>query len=428
MNVFGFALILSALLGLPLFALFAGLALLLFQNANINSAAVIIEFYRLANTPMLVAIPLFTFAGYLLAYSDAPKRLIQFSQTWIGWLPGGLAFVTILTCAVFTAFTGASGVTIIALGGLLLPMLLQDQYKEKFSIGLITSTGSIGLLFPPSLPVILYGIVGKTSVDQLFIAGILPGILLITLIAIYSVNTSRNIQTYQFEWNKALTALKLAKWELPLPIIVLVGIYGGFFTVTEAAAITAAYVFVVEVWVHKEIQLVKDVPRIAKESMVLVGGILIILGSALGFTNYLIDEQVPNKIFEWMKPIIQNKWLFLLILNLFLIIVGMLMDIFSAIVVVVPLIIPIAQQFQIDPIHLGIIFLTNLEIGYLTPPVGLNLFMASFRFQKPLLNLYTSTFPFLILMIIALMMITYIPALSLVLVRWFQPQSVPLQF
>lgn len=425
MNVVIFGLIFAAIIGLPLFALFAGLALTFFNISEISAAAVIIEFYRLANTPTLVAIPFFTFAGYLLANSKAPQRLIQLSQAWIGWLPGGLAFVTIITCAIFTAFTGASGVTIVALGGLLLPMLLQEKYTEKFSVGLITSTGSIGLLFPPSLPVILYGIVGKTSIDQLFVGGIIPGMLLITLVSIYAVKTSKDLPKYTFEWQRAIKALNLAKWEIPLPLIVLIGIYGGFFTVTEAAAVTAAYVFFVEVLILKEIKLFKDVPRIAKESMMLVGGILIILGTALGFTNFLIDQQIPDKLFQWVKPFIQSKWMFLLIINLFLIIVGMLMDIFSAIVVVVPLIIPIAKQFEIDPIHLGIIFLTNLEIGYLTPPVGLNLFMSSYRFQKPLLSLYRSTLPFLLLLLLALVFITYIPELSLFLIRLFNLQAIP---
>lgn len=419
----GFVII--ALAGMPLFALFGGLALTLFRLVEINSAAVIIEFYRLANTPTLVAIPLFTFAGYLLANSKAPERLIRLSQAWIGWLPGGFAIVTVITCAIFTAFTGASGVTIIALGGLLLPMLLKENYSEKFSIGLITSTGSIGLLFPPSLPVILYGIVGKTSIDQLFLGGILPGFLLVTIVSIYAVKSSSAQPKFNFQSNSAFQALSDAKWELPLPIVILVGIYGGFFTVTEAAAITAAYVWIVTVWIHREIKILSDIPRIIRESMILVGGILIILGTALGFTNYLIDEQVPNKLFEWIQPIIQNKWVFLLVLNIFLIIVGMLMDIFSAIFVVVPLIIPIAQQFQIDPIHLGIIFLTNLEIGYLTPPVGLNLFMSSFRFKKPLISLYRSTFPFLIAMLIALLIITYYSDLTLFLVRLFQPNAIP---
>ncbi len=412
-------LILLALLGAPLFSIIAAIALLSFYFLGIDTSAVIVEMYRLTSAPTLIAIPLFTFAGYVLAESNAPKRLVNLSRALFGWMPGGLAIVVLVTCAFFTAFTGASGVTIVAIGGLLYPMLRQEGYPEKFSLGLITSSGSLGLLFPPSLPIILYAVVAKINVDQLFLAGIIPGFLLIILLSIYS--TQRGIKsavpTTPFHWNNLWLGLKEAFWEIPLPFIIIGGIYGGLFTATEAAAITAFYVLIIEVFVYRDLNLFKDIPRIIKESMVLVGGILVILGTALGLTNYLIDEQVPMKILNFMQTFISSKVFFLMMLNVLLLIVGCMMDIFSAIIVVVPLIVPIAREFGVDPIHLGVIFLTNLEIGYLTPPVGLNLFISSFRFDKPILQLYRASVPFLLILLAALLIITYLPELSLWLVR-----------
>ncbi len=417
--------ILIALAGAPLFAIFGGLAVALFTRDGIDPAAAIIEFNRLASQPILIAIPLFTFAGYLLARSNAPNRLIRLSRAWIGWIPGGLALVTLLACAVFTAFTGASGVTIIAIGGLVYPILLQEKYPQRFSLGLVASSGSIGLLFPPSLPVILYGIVAKTSVDRLYVGGMLPGIMMILFLAFYSVKVAMPLERIKFDWGNAIASLKEAKWDLPLPFIILFGIYTGKFTVAEAAAITAGYVLIVEVFIHREVSLTKQLPKIMRDSMILVGGIKIILGCALAFTSYLIDAQVPNRLFEWISTFIASKYVFLLLLNVFLLLVGTMMDIFSAIVVVVPLIVPIANQFGVNPIHLGIIFLTNLEIGYLSPPVGMNLFMASYRFKIPLMRLYRVALPFLILMFIALLLITYVPELSLGPVDFFFPKDVP---
>ncbi len=412
-------LILLALLGAPLFSIIAAIALLSFYFLGIDTSAVIVEMYRLTSAPTLIAIPLFTFAGYVLAESNAPKRLVNLSRALFGWMPGGLAIVVLVTCAFFTAFTGASGVTIVAIGGLLYPMLRKEGYPEKFSLGLITSSGSLGLLFPPSLPIILYAVVAKINVDQLFLAGIIPGFLLIILLSIYSTHKGNKsaVPTTPFKWNNLWLALKEALWEIPLPFIIIGGIYGGLFTATEAAAITAFYVLIIEVFVYRDLNLFKDIPKIIKESMVLVGGILVILGTALGLTNYLIDEQVPMKILNFMQTFISSKILFLMMLNLLLLIVGCMMDIFSAIIVVVPLIVPIAREFGVDPIHLGVIFLTNLEIGYLTPPVGLNLFISSFRFDKPILQLYRASLPLLLILIIALLIITYVPGLSLALVR-----------
>lgn len=421
--IIGLVLLLLALFGIPLFAIISLIALLAFHFADIDVMVVIIELYRLASSPILLAIPLFTFAGYLLAESRTPQRLVNLSRTMLGWIPGGLAIVTLVSCAVFTAFTGASGVTIIALGGLLFPVLLKDNYPEKFSLGILTSSGSLGLLFPPSLPIILYGLVSGVGIDKLFLAGILPGILMVTLLSLYSVFVvkDRHLPTTPFSFKNMLKAMREAVWEIPLPFIILIGMYGGYFTATETAAVTAFYVFVVEVLVYRDIKIKSDLPRVMRQSMVLVGGILVILGAALGLANYLVDAEIPNKILDFMKTFISSKALFLITLNLFLLVVGFMMDIFSAIMVVVPLIIPIAKNFGVDPVHLGIIFLANLEIGYLTPPVGLNLFISSFRFNKPIIHLYRASFPFLLMLLVALILITYVPDLSLFLVRFFSP-------
>jgi len=415
----------TGLLGAPLFIVFGAISLLAFHTAGIDSSATIIEMYRLASAPTLVAIPLFTFAGYLMAESKTPERLIAIAKPLFGWMPGGLAIMAIAACAFFTAFTGASGVTIIALGGLLYPILLKEKYPDNFSMGLVTTCGSVGLMFPPSLPLILYGLISSTNIDKLFIAGIAPGFLIILLLSLYGIFVNRNIkiQRHPFSLKELKVAIQKAGWEIPLPFIILFGIYGGFITASEAAAVTAAYVFVVQVFIYKDLKLTTDVPRIAKQSMVLVGSIVVIFAVAMGFTSYLIDEQVPMKLLEWIRSYITSKAMFLLALNIFLLVVGSLMDIFSAIIVVVPLIIPIAKEFGVDPIHLGIIFLTNLEIGYLHPPVGLNLFLSSIRFKRSIVNLYWVTLPFLILLVLALIIITYMPSLSLGLLRFFSPAS-----
>ena len=417
--LFGLFFLVMALFGTPLFIIIGSIALLLFYNQGIDSSAIIIEMYRLANAPALLAIPLFTFAGYLLSESDTPKRLVNISRALFGWMPGGLAVVALVSCAIFTAFTGASGVTIIALGGLLLPSLLSENYPEKFSLGLLTSSGSLGLLFPPSLPIILYALVAQISIDKLFLAGILPGSLMVGLLMVYSVFIGKRtkLPVVPFSGKYLFLAIKDARWEIPLPFLIIGGIYGGLFTVTEAAAITAVYAIIVEVFLYRELSFFKDIPRIMRESMLLVGGILIILGTALGLTNYLIDAEIPTKILNLMQQYVSSKIWFLVMLNIFLLVVGCMIDIFSAIIVVVPLIAPVALNFGIDPIHLGIIFLANLGIGYSTPPVGINLFIASFRFKQPIPKLYLAAIPFLIILLISLVIITYVPDLSLWLVH-----------
>ncbi len=413
---------LGAICGAPLFIVLGGLALIFFAAVGINSQAVIIELYRLASAPTLIAIPLFTFAGFILAESNSPKRMVDLYRAVFGWMPGGLAIVSFVACAFFTAFTGASGVTIIALGGLLYPILINEKYSEKFSLGLLTAGGSLGLLFPPSLPLILYGIIAQVNIDALFLAGIIPGTLLVVLLSAYSVRSGKkfSIPRQRFEFAKVAEALKNSAWIVPLPLIILGGIYSGIFTASEAAAVTAVYALVVEAFIYRDVSIRRDIPRIAANSMILVGGVLIILGCALGLTNYLVDEQIPMKIMATMKQYISSKLAFLALLNIFLLIVGCLMDVFSAIIVVVPLIAPIAKEFGVNPIHLGIIFLTNLEIGYLTPPVGMNLFISSFRFKKPLPEVYRSVVPFIAVLIVALIIVTYVPELSLFLVDLFK--------
>jgi C4-dicarboxylate transporter DctM subunit len=404
-------------LGLPLFAGIMAAAMLGLYVSQVQLAAIPIEIYRLANAPVLLAIPLFTFAGYLLSRGNTSARLVRFSRSLFGWIPGGLGVVALVSCAFFTAITGATGVTIIALGGLLFPALISEGYDENFSLGLMTSSGSLGLQFPPSLPIILYGFVSGTSIETLFVAGILPGILIVGIPCLFSVYMGRKwrLERPAFSTREFLSALKGAAWELPIPLLIVAGIYSGFCTATEAAAMTVVYVLFIKVVIFQELRLIKDLPDIMVESMKMVGGIMIILGAALGFTNYLVDAFIPMKILRLMEGMVGTKIGFLLVLNLFLIVVGCMMDIFSAILVVVPLIVPLASRFGIDPVHLGIVFIANLGIGYNTPPVGLNLFIASSRFDRPVVQLYRATLPFLLLLLLALLFITYWPSLSLVL-------------
>ncbi len=409
-----------AVLGSPLFVVMAALALLSFHGAGVDPSVVIIEMSRLADTPMLLSLPLFILAGTILSESKAPVRLLDLSNVLLGWLPGGLAVIALVVCSVFTAFTGASGVTIFALGGLLFPAMLKDRYPEQFSLGLITTSGSLGLLFPPSLPLILFGVIAETRIDHLFLAGILPGLLMLLLLGAYSIKkgaAGRGLRQ-PVPKGERRRALRAAAWELPLPVIVLGGIYGGLFVVGEAAAVTALYVLIVEMCVHRDITPAR-LPSIVVRSMALFGGIFVVLAASMASTSFLIDQEIPSRLFAVIREHISSKYTFLLLLNVFLLMVGCLLDIFSALVLVVPLIVPIAQGYGVDLTHLGIIFLTNLQIGYCTPPVGLDLFLASYRFERPIAELYTATLPFLAILLVTLGIITYFPLLSLFLVGLF---------
>jgi tripartite ATP-independent transporter DctM subunit len=415
--------LLLAALGMPLFAVISAVALLGFHLAGYDLIVVTVEFYRLGDMPGLIAIPLFTLAGYLMGESQAPKRLVRLSNALLGWLPGGLAIVAIVACAFFTAFTGASGVTIVALGALLYPALRQAGYSERYSLGLVTSAGSLGLLFAPSLPLILYGFVaGQMGTDppitipQLFLAGLLPGLLMVAALAAHASWVGRGVpqSRHRFDRRELGQALREAAWELPLPFIVLGGIYSGEFAASEAAAITALYVLIVTVCIKREISI-RKLPEVMAESMRLVGAILLILGAALALSNWLVDQEVPARLFELIQAHVQSPWVFLLLLNLFLLVVGMLLDIFSALVILTPLLLPVAAGFGIHPVHLGIVMLANLQLGYFTPPVGMNLFIASYRFGRPLIVLVRACVPFFLVLAATVALITWWPWLSLAL-------------
>ncbi len=415
------ALIILVILGAPLFAIIASSALIGFHGNEIDLSVIAIEIYRITDTPILLAIPLFTFAGYVLGESKASERLVLLTDALLGWMPGGLAVVSLFACAFFTALTGASGATIIALGAILYPAMKQAGYAERFNLGLITSSGSLGLLFPPSIALILYGVIAQQmdldqaiAIDDLFIAGLLPGLLMLALLIAWSMYKSAGdkIPTTAFDTKKLILALRQSIWELPLPVLLIGGIYSGYFAVSEAAAVAVMYVLIVNLLILKEIKI-KQLPAIMRDSMVLVGGVLIILGVSLASTNYLIDAEIPSKLFDFIREHIDSKLTFLMLLNIFLLILGMILDVFSALVLIVPLTLPIAVGYGIHPIHFGIIFLANMQIGYFTPPVGMNLFIASYRFNKPITELYYATIPFMIILFLAVLIITYWPALTM---------------
>lgn len=416
MIIFTVILGLLAILGAPLFAIIAASAMLGFYAQDPDLMIMAIEIQSIDSMTFLPAIPMFTFAGYLLSESNAPKRLVRMTGAMMGWMPGGLALVCLAACAFFTAFTGASGVTIIALGAILYPALKQDGYGDKFNLGLVTSAGSLGLLFAPSLPLILYGVVAEVSIENLFLAGIFPGLLMLIMLAGYSLWVNRAIRKpmSSFSIREVGAALKESVWELPLPFFVLGGIYSGYFAVSEAAAVTALYVLIVEVFILREIPL-RELPRIMRSSMILVGGILIILAVSVASTSYMIDAEVPQRLFEIVSNLISSQTTFLILLLIFLLILGAILDIFSAIVLVVPLILPVAAGYGINEVHLGIVFLAAMQLGYLTPPVGLNLFIASYRFEKPIMQVYSATFPFLVILMLSVILITFLPELSLFL-------------
>ncbi len=412
------SILLCLFLGTPVFCAFAAAALWGWHVDGTSLSVVGTDLFRLTSNFVLITIPLFTFAGYLLGESNAPERLVKLSRAFFGWMPGGLAIVSIVVCSLFTAFTGASGVTIVALGALLFPALLQDKYSENFSLGLVTTGGSLGLLFAPSVPLIVYGVITETPVFDMFVAGALPGVLMVIVLCAFSVFTAKRtkIERTPLRWKAMLEALWEAKWEVPLPIVILGGIYGGLFAVSEAAAVTAFWALIVEVLIYREISL-SQLNRVIRESMVMVGGILIIISAAMALTNYLIDVEVPSILFESIGRFVSTKVMFLILLNLFLFILGMLLDIFSALVVVVPLITPVAQEYGINVVHLGIIFLANMQIGYLTPPLGMGLFISSYRFDRGILKITAACLPFIAMLIASVLVITYWADLSLFLVR-----------
>jgi tripartite ATP-independent transporter DctM subunit len=378
-------------------------------------SAIAIETYGLATMPLLPTLPLFALAGTVLAAGGASKRLVSFFRGLFGWVPAGNAVATVVACAFFTAITGASGVTILALGGLLLPILIQEGYSKKFAIGLLTASGSIGLLFPPSLPVILYGVSAKVPIEHLFLAGLIPGLLIVLLVAVFSAMWGRKygVARSSFEPAQLARAVWTAKWDLFLPVFVIMSLLIGLTSLVEAAALTAAYAIFIEVFVHRTLSIRRDAVRVLMETSILMGALLFILGSALGLTGYMVGEEVPMRIADWVQDSVSSKLMFLLTLNVLLLVAGMLLDIFSAIIIIVPLIIPLGNAFGIHPVHLGIIFLANLELGYMTPPVGINLFLSSLRFQIPLTDIWKMVLPFLIIFAIWVLLITYAPPLTL---------------
>ena len=412
----------ATLLGTPIFVTLGSAALILLWADGTPIELMPIRHYDQVVNPSLPAIPLFTLAGYFLAEGGAPGRLVRVFRALVGHLRGGPAIATVVVCAFFTSFTGASGVTILALGGLLLPVLIAARYTERHALALLTGSGSIGLLFPPCLPVILYAIIAKIEINQMFLGGVLPGILLVAAASIWGIFQSPPDAASRttFVLSEAKGALWEAKWELLLPVVAVGALFSGYATPVEASAITALYAFLVETFVYRDMRIAKDVPRVMTECGLLVGAILLILGVALGFTGYLIDAQVPAFLITWVQSAVQSKWVFLLALNFFLLVVGCLMDIFSAIVVVVPIMVPIGAAFGIDPVHLGILFLANLELGYLTPPVGMNLFLSSYRFHKPMPEVSRAILPILLVLLGGGLLITYIPFISTALPRLFR--------
>jgi C4-dicarboxylate transporter, DctM subunit len=416
-----------AIIGLPLFCVLGAIGLTGLHHGGTPLSGAMADVYSLAGgkAVSLSTIPLFTFAGYLMARAKTAERLVRMSKALLGWIPGGLALMTVWTCAFFTVFTGASGVTIVALGGLLLPELERSKYSRRFAIEVVTGSGAVGLLFPPALPLIVYGIVFginagqmgiEFSIERFFMAGIVPGLLLLVILSIYCVweGWRSKVPTYPLDLNGFFSALWEAKWEMPIPFVIIGLLTLGLAVIPEVAALTALYVFVIEVFVYKDIDIKRDLFAVTRESMTLVGAIFMKIVAATVLTAFFVDADVPGRLFEWMHKFVHTPAAFLLVLNILLLLVGCLMDIFSAIVVVVPLIVPAAAQFHIDPYHLGVIFLLNLEIGYLLPPAGLNLFIAAFRFNRPITELYRAVIPFILLMALALGLVTYIPQLVVV--------------
>jgi C4-dicarboxylate transporter, DctM subunit len=410
-----------SVLGVPAFVTLGGAALILFWGVDQPIAAIPVAHYSLVTNPSLPTLPLFTLAGYFLAEGGAPKRLVRLFYALFGQFRGGPAIVTVVVCALFTSFTGASGVTILALGGLLMPVLTGARYSGKDALGLLTGSGSLGLLLPPCLPLIVYAIVAKVPIGKMFLGGIIPALVMMAATAIWGIRrgSASGAAVRKFEWKEAKTALWDAKWELAMPIVASVALFSGLATPVEAAAVTAFYAFLIAAVIHRDLRIFRDLPRVMAECGLLIGGVLLILGVSLGFTNYLVDAEIPARAVAWTTHTIHSPFLFLLLLNVFLLVVGCLMEIYPAIVVEVPLLVPLGAAFGIDPVRLGIIFLANMELGYLTPPVGLNLLMSSYRFKKPVPEVLRSVLPVVMVMALGVLLITYIPALTTALPRLF---------
>lgn len=402
-----------AFFGMPVYVVLGGIGLLLVARAGLPLEIVANQAYTVLTDYSIPAIPLFAAAGFILSESKAGQRLVEFFREAVGWLPGGLTIVTVLVCAFFTTFTGGSGITIIALGGLLLQILMQAGYEKKFSVGLLTSSGSVGLLFPPSLPIIIYGVTAGISIKDMFRGGIIPGsiLVLITVVAAFVFSARQKIQGQPFSWKKALASLKKALGEILLPLVIIGLYFGGITNLQESAAAALIYAFLLETVVHRELKL-KDLPRVMTSCVTVFGGVLVILAVVNSLSYYIIDTQFPQQLSAWLGAAITSRYLFLLLLNLALLVVGCFMDIYSAILVVVPLIVPLGGVFNIHPVHLGVIFLANLELGYLTPPVGLNLFLASYRFEEPMGQVYKDVMGFMFLRLLAVLLITYVPFLA----------------
>ena len=417
---------LATLSGAPAFVTLAGVALVLFKHAGEPIASIPIAHYSLVTNAILPTIPMFTLAGYLLAEGGAPKRLVHVFHAVFGRMRGGAAIMTATVCTFFTSFTGGSGVTILALGGLLMPVLLSRRYTERDALGLVTGAGSLGLLLPPCLPLILYAIVAKVPIESMFLGGLIPGVVMLVAVACWGIFVQGRAPSDcasdtdpRFEARVAFQALWHAKWELLMPVVAVGALFGGFATPVEAAALTALYALCIETWVYGDLKLATDVPRVMAECGLLIGGVLMVQGVALGFTNYLVDAEVMSKAADWATSTIHSRWVFLLAVNLFLLIIGCLMEIYAAIVIQAPLLVTIGHAFGVDPVHLGIIFLANLELGYLTPPVGLNLLLSSFRFKKTVPEVLRAVTPLTLVMSVGVLLITYVPALTTALPHWF---------
>ena len=413
--------IIGAITGVPIFIVLGGIGYMLFAHSAQPLEVIANEAYSLLTSHSLPAIPLFTFTGFMLSESKAGERIVRLFKAFFGWFPGGQAIMAILVCTFFTTFTGASGVTILAVGGLLSYVLIKGQYSKKFSTGLLTAVGSIGLLFPPSLPVIIYGVTAQVSIKDMFVGGVAPGIIMVLAMVLFGVFFAKknNVPRDRFALQEALAAIKDSFWEILLPVIIVWGYFGGITTLVESGAVAVIYVIVVEVFIHRDIRF-RNLPRVLLKCMPVIGGVLAILALAKGLSYYIVDAEIPMQLTAWVEATIHSKYIFLLLLNIALLITGCFMDIFSAIMVVVPLIIPLGNLFGIHPVHLGIIFLANMELGYLTPPVGLNLYLASYTFNEPIRKIYRDVFPFLMIQLVAVLLITYVPLFSTGLLGWIK--------